>query len=166
MAGLMFAPALFRGMESLDSRVQVVWLVGSLVTASVLGGGVVIVGTFLFDVGFWPGIGVFVALLVIGVIGAVLRYRRWRYEIADDAVYLERGVLTEVTSVVPFVRVQHVDSQRGPLERTVGLASVVVYTAGSRGADVTIPGLSPERADALRERLRRLAIESETDDVV
>lgn len=153
-------------MESLDSRVQVVWLVGSLVTASVLGGGVALVGIFLLDVGYLPGVGVFGLLLVIGAAFAVLRYRRWRFEIADDAVYLERGVLTEVTSVVPFVRVQHVDSQRGPTERAVGLASVVVYTAGSRGADVTIPGLSPDRADALRERLRRLAIESESDDAV
>jgi membrane protein YdbS with pleckstrin-like domain len=100
------------------------------------------------------------------VVLVFLRYRRWRFEVAEDAVYLERGVLTHVTSVVPFVRVQHVDSQRGPVERAVGLASVVVYTAGSRGADVTIPGLSPDRADALRERLRRLAIESETDDAV
>jgi membrane protein YdbS with pleckstrin-like domain len=153
-------------MESLDAKVRIVWLVGSLLTASVLGGGAVFLGRFVFEVGFWPGVGVFLFVLAVGAIGAVLRYRRWRFEVDDDAVHLERGVLTHVTSVVPFVRVQHVDSQRGPVERTVGLASVVVYTAGSRGADVTIPGLSPERADALRERLRRLAIESDTDDAV
>jgi membrane protein YdbS with pleckstrin-like domain len=153
-------------MESLDSKVRIVWLVGSLLTASILGGGVAAASLLLFDTGVWPGVGVFVLLLLIGVLGAVLRYRRWRFALEEDAVYLERGVLTHVTSVVPFVRVQHVDSQRGPIERTVGLASVVVYTAGSRGADVTIPGLSPERADALRERLRRLAIESESDDAV
>ncbi|PSQ22067.1 hypothetical protein BRD01_10445 [Halobacteriales archaeon QS_8_65_32] len=153
-------------MESLDSRVRVVWLVGSLVTASVVGGAIAAAGIFLFDLGYWPGVGVFTALFAIGVVLVFLRYRRWRFEVAEDAVYLERGVLTHVTSVVPFVRVQHVDSQRGPVERAVGLASVVVYTAGSRGADVTIPGLSPDRADALRERLRRLAIESETDDAV
>ena len=81
----------------------------------------------------------------------------------DDDLYLERGVLTRVNTVVPFVRVQHVDTQRGPVERAVGLASVVVYTAGSRGADVTIPGLTPDRADALQEKLRRLAIESERE---
>jgi membrane protein YdbS with pleckstrin-like domain len=74
--------------------------------------------------------------------------------------------VTEVVTSVPFVRVQHVDTQRGPVERLAGLASVVVYTAGSRGADVTIPGLRPERAEQLREQLRELAIESEHDDAV
>jgi uncharacterized protein len=153
-------------MESLDPRVRLVWLTGSVLTAAVIGGGLALAGRFLFDVGIWPGVVAFVAVVIGGGLLAVARYRRWRFELAEDAVYLERGVLTEVTSVVPFVRVQHVDSTRGPVERTVGLASVVVYTAGSRGADITIPGLSPDRADALRERLRRLAIESEPDDAV
>jgi membrane protein YdbS with pleckstrin-like domain len=62
------------------------------------------------------------------------------------------------------VRVQHVDSRKGPLERVLGLGRVVVYTAGSRGADVAIPGLLADRADDVQETLRRLAIESEPDD--
>jgi hypothetical protein len=33
-----------------------------------------------------------------------LRYRSWTYEVRDDAIYLERGVLTRVRTVVPFVR--------------------------------------------------------------
>jgi membrane protein YdbS with pleckstrin-like domain len=41
-----------------------------------------------------------------------------------------------------------------------------VYTAGSRGADVTVPGLTPVRADDLRERLKGLAIRSEGEDAV
>jgi hypothetical protein len=105
-------------------------------------------------------------VLVVGVVHAVLRYRSWQYEVRDDAIYLERGVLTRVRTVVPFVRIQHVDSSRGPVERTVGLARIVVYTAGSRGADVTVPGLTPTTADDLRERLKRLAIRAEGDDAV
>jgi len=101
-----------------------------------------------------------------GVLHALARFERWRYEVQADALYLERGVVTEIETAVPFVRVQHVDTQRGPIARLLGIASVVVYTAGSRGADVTIPGLTPDRADALRNRLRELAIESEPDDGV
>jgi membrane protein YdbS with pleckstrin-like domain len=86
--------------------------------------------------------------------------------VRDDAIYLERGVFTRVRTVVPFVRIQHVDSSRGPVERVVGLGRVVVYTAGSRGADVTVPGLTPSSADDLRERLKRLAIRAEGDDAV
>jgi membrane protein YdbS with pleckstrin-like domain len=49
------------------------------------------------------------------------------------------------------------------VQRLLGLGSVVVYTAGSRGADVSIPGLDDARTDDVQETLRRLAIESEPD---
>ncbi|TKX76958.1 hypothetical protein EXE53_29110, partial [Halorubrum sp. SD626R] len=64
----------------------------------------------------------------------MLKYRRWSDEIREDALYLDRGVITQVRTTVPLVRIQHVDSRRGPVERAVGLASCVVYPAGSRGA--------------------------------
>lgn len=153
-------------MERLEPRVRAVWLVGSLVSAVVVGGVALAVHLFVTPVGRWVGPALGGLLLLVGGVLVFLRYRVWRFELRDDSLYLERGVLTRVRTVVPFVRVQHVDAQRGPVERTLGLASVVVYTAGSRGADVTIPGLTPERADALQERLRRLAIESEFEDAV
>lgn len=114
----------------------------------------------------WIAPGTFLVFLLIGLPLAIARYRRWGYEIRDDALYLERGVLTEVRTVVPFVRIQHVDSRRNPFERAVGLASTVVYTAGSRGADVRIPGLTHSGAQSLQERLKREAILTEAEDAV
>jgi len=163
-------------MESLHPRIRVVWGVGAVVAAAVLTvlAGVGIrgadaVGVDLgrvaaLDVALPLALGVVAA--VLGAVHAVAHYRIWRFDLQEDALYLERGVLTRVDTVVPFVRVQHVDTQRGPLERATGLASVVVYTAGSRGADVTIPGLTPERAQALQSDLRELARESEQQDAV
>jgi membrane protein YdbS with pleckstrin-like domain len=150
-------------METLNPRVRLVWAVGAVVTATVLGAVAAAVDRFVFEVGVPVVAAVAGLALAAGVVHAVLKYRVWQFEVREDDLYLERGVLTRVNTVVPFVRVQHVDTQRGPVERTLGLASVVVYTAGSRGADVTVPGLTPERADELQERLRRLAIESERE---
>ena len=148
-------------MEVLNPRVRLVWGVGVAVAAAVFGVGVAVADRFALGVGVWVGIAVTAVVLAVGVVYVAAKYRSWRFEVRDDDLYLERGVVTRVDTVVPFVRVQHVDTQRGPVERAVGLASVVVYTAGSRGADVTIPGLTPERADDLQEQLRRLATESE-----
>ncbi len=105
-------------------------------------------------------------VLVVGVASALLRYRAWQYEIRDDSLYLERGVLTKVKTVVPFVRIQHVDTKRSPIERLIGLASTIVYTAGSRGADVSVPGLALDSADDLQDQLKRLAIRAEGEDAV
>ena len=127
--------------RTLDPTIQQVWALQAVVPSLVLGG-------------------------IVAAVFAVLRYRSWAYEVREDSLYLERGVLTKVTTVVPYVRIQHVDASRGPIERAFGLATTVVYTAGSRGADVSIPGLSPERAEDLQTRLKQLAIAAEGEDAV
>ncbi len=148
-------------MEALHPRVRIVWFASALAGAAVLGAIAAAVDYYLLEIGLQT-VGAVVGLAAVLGVGYVLaRYRVWGFAVSDEDLYIERGVLTRINSVVPYVRVQHVDTQRGPIERLVGLSSVVVYTAGSRGADITIPGLAPERAEDLRERLRSLAIESE-----
>ncbi|OAQ53908.1 hypothetical protein HTG_06465 [Natrinema mahii] len=162
-------------MERLTPRVRVVWLALALVRAAIFGGIVVGAAIGLTRTDLWasaPDVlvpaaaAIAVVLAVLRLVVAWLRYGVWRFELRDDDLYIERGVFTRVRTVVPYVRVQHVDSRRSPLERTTGLATVVVYTAGSRSSDVAIPGLTPARADALQESLRGLAIESEGEDAV
>jgi membrane protein YdbS with pleckstrin-like domain len=150
----------------LHPRIRVVWGIQAAVGATVLGLLALFVDLVAIPLPPWGPPGVFVVALAAGVGLAAARYRVWRYEVRGDELYLERGVFTRVRTVVPFVRIQHVDSSRSPLERLAGLASTVVYTAGSRGADVTVPGLTPGGADDLRERLKRLAIRAEGEDAV
>lgn len=162
--------------RDLASTVRLQWSIQSAVGAVV--GGVVAAGiafvvgaatTYLAEgirTAVTVGGVVFVLLVLLGVVRAVLLYRSWSYVVRDESLYLSRGVLTRVRTVVPYVRVQHIDTTRSPLERLLGLSTLVVYTAGSRGADVTIPGLTPERASTLQQRLERLAIESEEADAV
>ena len=153
-------------MEPLHPRIRVLWIAKGAIGAVALGVVLAAVGRWVTDVPT-VAVGAVVAVgLAIGIAYAVRLYRVWKYEIQSDALYLERGVITFVETSVPFVRVQHVDAQFGPIERALGLSSVVVYTAGSRNADVRIPGLTPDRARELQDTLRELAVESETEDGV
>jgi membrane protein YdbS with pleckstrin-like domain len=153
-------------MESLHRRVQLLWFGAVVLGASLLAGGFVLLDRFLLSIPLDYVAGGWILLVLIGGVHTLLRYRRWGFTLEGDSLFLVRGVVTRVDTSVPYVRVQHVDTQRGPIERSVGLASVVVYTAGSRGADIEVPGLRPERATELRERLRDLAVESEAADAV
>ena len=153
-------------MERPHARVRLLWVARALVTAVVIAVIGYVVDRFALSLGVVLLALGFALVAILGIAHALLYYRSWRFEIQDDALYLVRGVVTEVETAVPYVRVQHVDTQRGPLERLFGLSSLVVYTAGTRGADITIPGLTPERANGLRDRLRDLAIESEGSDAV
>lgn len=153
------------GRRSLSPRVQILWAVRTSITAFIFG---LIAGFVATNFGLGTQIsGVFVVLfLLLGWAWVVARYRVWVYQIREDAIYLERGVFRHVRSLVPYVRIQHVDTSRGPLERALGLSTLVVYTAGSRGADVSIPGLTPEEASDLQQRVKELAIEAEGGDAL
>lgn len=150
-----------------EKKVTVTWLLQGLVTSAVLAAILTVGTTFLTD---QPPYIIFLTFLTAGIVLSAVhtfyRYRSWSFEIREDHVYLEHGVLVKVYTMVPFVRIQHVDTQRNILDRVLGLSTVIIYTAGSRGADVSIPGLKPGSAEELQEKLRHKAIESDDRDGV
>ncbi|CAN5815516.1 hypothetical protein BH23GEM11_BH23GEM11_17440 [soil metagenome] len=101
---------------------------------------------------FTAGVAVFWVLVLL-VIPAV-RYRRWRYALRPDDLWIRRGILVHRVSVIPYGRLQFVDTRQGPLERWMGLTELVVHTAAP-GTSGLIPGLEAEEAEALREALAR-----------
>ncbi len=102
-----------------------------------------------------------VLVLVAGSSYSWLKYRSWSFELQSDGLHLSRGVIINVDTHVPYIRIQHIDTQRGPVDRLLGISSAVIYTAGSRGADVLIPGLKKQRAAELQDQLRGIIKEEE-----
>lgn len=153
--------------EKPEKKTSVIWLLQSVLALSVLAS---VISTAIFFLTEFNPVYFFLGIQGLAVLLAAVhtfyRYASWGFEVRDDHLYLEHGVLRKVYTMVPFVRVQHVDTQRNVLDRLLGLSGVVVYTAGSRGADVKIPGLNPEHAVKLQEKLRDMAIESEDRDGV
>jgi uncharacterized protein len=85
------------------------------------------------------------------------RWRHFAFRIGEVDVRVAHGWLWRTESVVLHSRIQHVDTRQGPVERWMGLATVVLFTAGTVGASVGIPGLAAPRAEALRDELVRLS---------
>lgn len=83
-------------------------------------------------------------------------YRSWGWRIDAKVLEIRSGRMVERTRLVPLVRLQHVDLQRGPLERLFGLASLIIYTAGTHAATTTIPGLEASEAARLRDHLAEI----------
>lgn len=83
------------------------------------------------------------------------RYQATRYRLDAEGIELQRGVWWRSETRVPHARVQHTDLERGPLDRRLGLASLVVHTAGTETAALRISGLDEARARALRDALLR-----------
>ena len=72
-------------------------------------------------------------------------------QLREHDVSARRGLIGRSTISVPFTRVQHVTLERGAFDRLFGLAQVVIFTAGAIAADARVKGLTPERAERLRE---------------
>ena len=101
-----------------------------------------------------PTVAVFV-IAAAGILAAPQRiYRRVHYRLTEKLLQVVRGWLFHVDTVVPLVRVQHIDVTRGPLEKMFGVATLVVHTAGTHNSIVTLPGLAPERAAQIRDIIR------------
>ena len=96
-----------------------------------------------------------VASFALGVVAIPeLRWSRWRYEIRDEEIDLRHGTVAVTRTLIPMLRVQHVDTTRGPLDQLLGLATVVVHTAAGR---TTIPALEEYDAGRLRDQIAALA---------
>lgn len=144
----------------LDPRMLRVWYVSGVIAIVVV--ALVAVAAWL---AVWAAGGdvlwVYLAAGVLEVICVVdlavsprIQYATWRYDVIPTDVDLYRGVFVKKRTLVPLVRVQHVQTKQGPILRAHGLASVTVSTAGE---SFEIPGLAEDEAERLRDRVAELA---------
>jgi membrane protein YdbS with pleckstrin-like domain len=132
-----------------------------------LGGGIPI-AMRAFDLEGWQ-ILVVVAIVWLAVIavGTLIAYRRWKstcWKLDDTGLHLRRGRMWRKEVLVPRSRVQHLDIERGPIERRYELATLIVHTAGTRQHALRIAGLPDADAVALRDAL--VPDSSQHDDVL
>ncbi|MGK0722075.1 PH domain-containing protein [Leucobacter sp. W1478] len=104
-------------------------------------------------------IALFAAVTVVLLLSAAFAFRRVRaigYILREDDLLFRKGIMFERVVAVPYGRLQLVDVTRGPLLRSLGLASLKFVTA-SAATGVNLPGLPLQDAEALRDRLIELA---------
>ena len=116
--------------------------------------GAVVFGGSLGGLAWLAFLGAVVATVVLSAVVPVLRWRRWRYEVRDEEIDLVRGAFVVRRTLIPIRRVQHVDTESGPLQESFGLATVTFHTAAG---GVEIPALLKAEADAVRARVASLA---------
>jgi membrane protein YdbS with pleckstrin-like domain len=145
---------------SLDPRVVKLWKIHSLIASAVL---LVISGIAVLFLGF--GEIVPWTLLASGWLALLLLrlyflfwhqqrvYRAWGYRLDGKVIETRHGIWFRVLQLLPLARLQHVDLHSGPIERSLGLASLLLHTAGTQEATIVIPGLDANEAVRLRDHL-------------
>lgn len=119
---------------------------------------------YIFEGPIW----IYIVAGAVSVIAAYLliflfpkiRWQRWRYEVRETEIELQHGLFIVKRTLVPMVRVQHVDTSQGPILRKYALSGITVSTAATNHE---IPALQMEEADELRSRISVLARVAEDD---
>ncbi len=91
----------------------------------------------------------YAVLRATAIVRAVLA---WGYAEREKDLLVRHGLLIRRLSIVPYARMQFVDVTAGPLERMFNLATVQLHTAAA-ASDARVPGLPPDEASRLRDRL-------------
>ena len=153
--------------QPLDRAYRSRLLVDRVITIALIAAGIVIL-TALPKVEIAPlpiSLGV-LAIVAIPVLGwPFMALPRMGFAIRDRDIAFRKGVFWRSMTVVPFNRIQHVETTHSPLDRRFGLATLKIFTAGGSGSDLKIDGLAADHA----ERLRSLVLEKagasiESDD--
>jgi len=134
----------------------------TLIVAAVAAGAITL--TVMFE---WPQwiIAAAVAVLILFTYLFVffiptIKWKRWRYEVREQEIELQRGIFIVKRTLVPMVRVQHVDTVQGPILKKYELATITISTAATVHE---IPALNVEEADELRNSISQLARVAEDD---
>lgn len=124
------------------------WLVASLIA--------LLLPHLPLDADLPPGPVPFLLVAGIGVLFLIrtwLDARRRGWALREHDLIHRSGVFWRRTTILPFARIQHVESASGPLERRFGLMRLKCFTAGGSGGDLIVRGLDVERARRVRAHL-------------
>jgi hypothetical protein len=153
--------------QPLDRAYRSRLLVDRVITMALIAAGLVFISALpKVEIALLPlslGALVIVAVPVLG--WPFLALPRMGFAVRQKDIAFRKGVLWRSMTIVPFNRIQHVETTNSPLDRRFGLATLKIYTAGGSGSDLKIDGLAADHA----ERLRSLVLEKagasiESDD--
>ncbi|MBG9757952.1 PH domain-containing protein [Lysinibacillus sp. fkY74-1] len=143
-----------------------VWRLYGVIQTVVLliAAGIVGYGTYYFE---WPTFIYYIAGAIV-ILSAILsififpkiRWERWRYEVREHEIEVQHGLFVVKRTLIPMVRVQHVDTTQGPILKKYDLGNISISTAATVH---TIPALIMDEADSLRARISELARVAEDD---
>ena len=96
---------------------------------------------------------VFVVLFVWRLVIVILAFPKKGYLLREHDVSYRSGLLFYKLTTIPFNRIQHVEVSQNIVEKSIGLSSVKVFTAGGSVSDLSIPGLLPDKAQQIESFL-------------
>ncbi|MBK7524043.1 MAG: PH domain-containing protein [Saprospiraceae bacterium] len=127
----------------------------SIITVVLIAAGICTAFFFIPELTSIPMLYIFITVLLV-----ILSFIVWvgfnsfkykGYALRQHDIIFKSGIFFRSTTIISFNRVQHIEINHGPLDRYFNIAGLTLYTAGGSSSDLTIPGLSMEDANRIKE---------------
>lgn len=160
------SPTLREPAHQVSPRAVKYWVVNGLIGGIITWGVLFAIHWFVPDSWNRWADPIIILILVSNLIDVtlepIIRYRRTRWEVTGERVFVQTGWLSRDQRIAPLSRVQTVDTQRGAIMRLFGLANVTVTTASAAGP-ITLPCLDSDLADRVTAELARVTGQTQGD---
>ncbi|MDO4435450.1 MAG: PH domain-containing protein [Cardiobacteriaceae bacterium] len=102
---------------------------------------------------FWTLISVVIIGKIFSLIYIELRFKRTNLTLGDAFLTLRQGVFWRSETLIIRSRLQYADIKQSPLERKFGLASLILFTAGTRLPTLIFPPMRESDVRSIRDQL-------------
>lgn len=117
--------------------------------------GLIMMHQFVFSEQFKEfGVYIYILFIVIFLLIFFLEkvsFTKREYVLREKDISYKQGLIVKKITTIPFLRIQHVETDEKPLSRLFGLASLSVFTAGDSSDDLVIKGIKKETALQIKE---------------
>ena len=106
-----------------------------------------------------PGGVIFALSALLIILAIAIGYGRYRhalsiaYGVFEHEFVMQKGLIWQKKTALPYTRLQHVTLSQGPMERYFSLYTLKCFSAGSGSAEISLPGLDTQDAEPLRRHL-------------
>ena len=117
------------------------------------------------EIAVWYAItAIIAAIALILLIWPAIFYKHYRYIVDTEKVDVQRGVLFISRTVVPIERIHQVQVKRGPISNYLGLADVIITTAGGAASIQYLDyDIAQSVADYLNDTVNKIIRDRETE---
>jgi putative membrane protein len=124
-----------------------VWVSGLL-------GGLALPLAFVLFLGSGSGsIGFATFVASVALVGAGVRWSRFRYRLDEHALHLRGGLVQQWERTIQLPRIQSVDVIQKLTHRAFGVVELRIEVVGGEGTEAALVAVTPQEAEQLRVRL-------------
>jgi len=108
-----------------------------------------------------------IAILVLLLIIAILKYLNFKFHLSKDDFHLATGIINKDNTIIPKSKIQNVYIKQNFLQQLINVVSVKIETAGDKKSEIEISALDKPTALLLKKKLfTKATIENEQNEYI